>query len=120
MRGLVARCSSVNNDSYFYALFSFCLGWSLEKTTAITFSVQGRQQRFGAASLDGGLVGPNAGGSSRSCPFPDPHGCKSSLDFWRFHRQSFFRPSSGSTVHALIRQTSSFMTTILHAALMVF
>lgn len=100
MWGLVARCSNVNKQRYFYTLMSFWPGWNLEKATGITFSFKERQQTFAVALLDGGL----AGGSSRSCPFPDPHGCESSLDFWRFCRQRFLRPSSGSIVHALIRK----------------
>lgn len=86
----------ISEDATSILGFVLCLCRSMGKTTGITFSFQGRQQTEGAVSLDGGLVSQNAGGSSRSCPFPDPHASKSSLDFWRFHRQNFSAPPLGT------------------------
>lgn len=79
---------------YFVLFFVNVEAWG--KQQELPFHLQGRQQTEGAVSLDGGLVGQNAGGSSRSCPFPDPHASKSSLDFWRFHRQNFSAPPLGT------------------------
>lgn len=63
-----------------------------------------------------GLPVKMQGGSSRSCPFPDPQACKSSLDFWRFHRQNCFAPPLATLLHTLIREMSSSITTHLHCA----
>lgn len=64
----------------------------MEKITGITFSLQGGQQTFGDVSLDGGLVGQNAGGAAGAVLSLTRTAVNHLLIFGDFTGRAFFAP----------------------------